>query len=73
MRVQHPKVKNEQIIVRVDFPNPTPKYVLVIYVDMPLFETEDGFDPEAFKELVEAVNEAVSDAIDEAEIRRVGE
>ncbi len=53
--VDHPKVKSARIIVEVNFPDPTIKRVLVVEAQMPLHESEPGYTPAEFDELVDVI------------------
>ena len=53
--VDHPKVKSTRIIVPVEFPDPTIKRILVVEAQMPLHETEPGYDHAEFDALIDAI------------------
>ncbi len=50
--VDHPKVKRDRIIVRVNFPDLTIKHILMVEAQMPLVKTDPGFNQAEYDALV---------------------
>ncbi len=53
--VDHPKVKSTRISVEVNFPDLTIKRILIVEAQMPLHESEPGYDAAEFSELTDAI------------------
>ena len=72
-RVKHRRVTRDYVIVRLNLPDPNTKQILVVETDMPLSDSDPGFDQDDFNSLVQAVRAAIEDrsSIDAAEITTV--
>jgi len=57
--VDHPKVVEDRIIVRVRLPDPTVKHVLRVETKMPMTAHEAGFDQEKYDGFIKAVRAAM--------------